>query len=240
MYGAVLSVHVPVALSCVIAYWIPVFAKKGGRLHVRVGRYFVAAMAFVALSGSFLALMRLVAPEAVKGPGLDADALQRMRASGVFLLYLGVITFVPTFFGWRVVRTRKDRQRIRAPLYVGMLALSALSSLALVAAALFMPGANRPLLLGMSPIGLVIAVGFLDYVRRPERFRQGWWYAHMGAMIGGGIAVHTAFGVFVVSRWLMPGVRGPAALLPWLLPTVVGVPLLILSIRRARRRFGDL
>ena len=239
MYDLILSIHVPVALSCMPAFWIPAFARKGGRLHVLVGRYFVAAMGFVALSGMAMGAIRLFDPTDRIAGAITAGSLGRVRGGGVFFLYLGIITLAPLLHGWRVVRTRQDPERMRSVPGLALMFLAITASLGVVLAALYMPGAPRTLLLALSPIGLVFGLVGLDYIRRPTRFRMSWWYAHTGAMIGAGIAAHTAFSVFVVSRWIAPGLAGWLAVLPWILPTVIGVPAIFIAIRRAMIRFGD-
>lgn len=238
MYQIVLSVHVPVALTCVPLFWIPIFAKKGGRLHVVVGRAFVVGMTFVALTGMAMGGVRWLAPEVLK-PGVALEDLRGFRTSGVFFLYLGAITLGPVLHGWRIVRTRRTPERLRSLPDLGLLLLPMGASLGLVAAALWMPGASRVLFLALSPIGLGFGLAALPYVRRPRRHRMGWWYAHQGAMLGAGIAVHTAFAVFVVGRWILPDLRGFWQVLPWVFPSVIGVPLLVASIRASMRRFGD-
>ena len=238
MYELILALHIPVALTCIPAYWVPIFAKKGGRLHVLVGRYFVLTMTFVALTGMAMGAIRLIAPEQVK-PDAPQDFLERLRASGVFFLYLGIITLVPVLHGWRVVRTRREPTRMRTPLDTGMLGLAIAGSVGVALAALTMPGALVGLFLAMSPIGIFVGLSGLGYLRNPTQYRMSWWYAHMGAMMAGGIAAHTAFAVFVVGRWIAPDLQGLWRILPWIAPTIIGVPLMAVAGKRAMRRFGD-
>ena len=40
----------------------------------------------------------------------------------------------------------------------------------------------------------------LQMMRHPGTEHMGWFYSHMGSMIGGGIAFHTAFAVFGAQR----------------------------------------
>ena len=54
-------------------------------------------------------------------------------------------------------------------------------------------------------------------------------------MVVSGIAVHTAMLVFGTTRTLHMTFTGAAAYVPWLLPTVLGLPLLLWTIRRDRR-----
>ena len=234
IHDVVLAVHVPVALACVPAWWVPLLVRKGGRAHVLVGRAFVAGIIWVALTGMVMGALRLLAPEEL-APGADAAALARLRASGPFFLYLGTITLAPTIHGWRVVRTRRAPEALRSVFDVGVLALAVLGSVGAVLCGLLLPGAPTVLLLSMSPIGIGVGLAGLAYVRAPRSHPTGWWIAHRAQMIGAGIAVHTAFGVFVVSRWIAPGLAGWWQLLPWLLPSAIGVPAILLSLRAAAR-----
>ena len=52
-----------------------------------------------------------------------------------------------------------------------------------------------------------------------------WIVEHLDGMLGAGIAFHTAFLVFGASRFMDPLFAGsPLQLIPWILPTLIGVP----------------
>ncbi|MCE2540754.1 MAG: DUF2306 domain-containing protein, partial [Acidobacteria bacterium] len=57
-------------------------------------------------------------------------------------------------------------------------------------------------------------------------------------MLGGGIAFHTAFIVFGAQRVWAYELAGPLAIVPWILPTVVGIPAIVVWTRYYRRKFG--
>ncbi len=76
----------------------------------------------------------------------------------------------------------------------------------------------------------------LREMRAPAR--MGWFYSHMGAMPGGGVAFHTAFAVFGSQRLWAHDPGGPLAGLPWILPTLIGAPAIALWTRHYRRRFA--
>ena len=60
-------------------------------------------------------------------------------------------------------------------------------------------------------------------------------------MLGAGIAFHTAFIVFGARQWFaLKLFGGPTALVPWVLPSAVGIPTISIWIRSYRRRFGEL
>ena len=59
-------IHVALGIVGLIVYWIPIFATKGGKLHVRFGRYFVWCAYGVAATALVICVVRLVdPPEAV-------------------------------------------------------------------------------------------------------------------------------------------------------------------------------
>ena len=59
--------------------------------------------------------------------------------------------------------------------------------------------------------------------------------------LGAGIAFHTAFIVFGARQWFgLQLFGGPLlGLLPWVLPSAIGIPTISIWIRSYRRRFGE-
>jgi hypothetical protein len=216
-YTALYWLHVPVALTCVPAFWVAALARKGGPLHVRVGRYFALAMRWVALSGMALAAPALVGER---------------RDFAVLLLYLGVITFMPVHHGVRVVRLRRDPARLATPTHVLLVWLPlAASAAAIITCLLGGPGASV-LLLAMSPIGVAETQLAHGHLRRPQHGPRDWRAQHITFMLIAGIALHTALGVFFVNGTLGMRLPAPWNLLPWLAPTLVGVPAIFVALRR--------
>jgi hypothetical protein len=150
----------------------------------------------------------------------------------VLLLYLGVITFVPVHHGIRVVRTRRDPARLATPAHVALVGLPLAASLAAVAFALMGRSEGPVLLLAMSPIGLVETLLASGYLRRREHGPRDWRAQHIAFMSIAGIALHTALGVFFLNGMLGMRLPGPWGLVPWLGPTLVGVPALFVALRR--------
>ena len=99
--------------------------------------------------------------------------------------------------------------------------------------------ALRVLFLLLCPLGFVIAWDILFYLRDPLRTPMNWWYAHMDAMIGCGITLHTSFGVVAAGRVFHLNLESSWWLV-LLLPAAVGE----LALRRwkqfYRRQFGEL
>jgi hypothetical protein len=89
---------------------------------------------------------------------------------------------------------------------------------------------------GCGLLGLTVAAA--SYLRDPARTRIAWRVEHLISMLAAGIAVHTAFAVFFLGQMLGIYLPGPLAILPWILPTLVGVPTIIVWARRERRRLA--
>jgi len=72
----------------------------------------------------------------------------------------------------------------------------------------------------------------------PGQWRSGqhWKIEHLDAMIGCGIAFHTAFAVFGMNRFAAFDLPGVWQVVPWILPAAIGIPATSLLARHYRRR----
>ena len=82
-------------------------------------------------------------------------------------------------------------------------------------------------------------LGNLQFARKPYPTPMAWWYEHMGSMIGGGIAFHTAFLVLGAGRLFGLQLTGASAAILWILPTIIGLPATAIWVRYYRRKFGE-
>ena len=115
-----------------------------------------------------------------------------------------------------------------------IVALTGLAMAAMIALAFTV---RQPVFAALSPIGLLIGRGNLRYARRPAASHMSWWYEHMRSMLAGGIAFHTAFLVIGAGRFLGTYFTGPYALIPWVLPSMIGIPATQIWIGYYRTRF---
>ena len=233
LLDAVILVHVVAGFVGLVAFWIPVFARKGGRAHVRAGRVYAYAAYVVTLSAVTVSAWR-IASYAHQGVGLAERP--DLYGMAVFLGYLGVVTFANVRQGVRVLATRRAPGSIRTTFHLGLAWACLACSAGVTALAVAVWSDASPILMGLSPVGFFTGSNLLRYMRNPGARPMGWLYSHLGSMLGGGIAFHTAFAVFGVQRLITYELTGPLAVLPWLLPTIVGVPAIIAWQRRYRRR----
>src|SRR5688572_27550831 len=68
--------HIVVAFVGLAAFWIPIFAVKGSRLHIRVGKIFTWSAAYVGFTGLISSLWAVADPLSFLGTELG-EASQR-------------------------------------------------------------------------------------------------------------------------------------------------------------------
>ena len=90
------------------------------------------------------------------------------------------------------------------------------------------------------PYDLGNGFGQLRYMKSDTPSKRAWMYEHLGAMLGAGIAFHTAFAVFGVTRLFDIELTGWVAIIPWVAPTVIGIPAIAIWTRHYRQKFGEL
>jgi hypothetical protein len=242
LYRLTLFFHVLCGLIGLVAFWMPAIVRKGGALHKRSGRIFYLATCGVAGTGLVVAALLLAAPLTVHplrspvSPAVAAVIAAKIRWTVPFLVYLLLITFVPVYHGVRVLATRRAPKELRTPVHTALSAASIAASAVMVGLGIAL---RQPVFLALSPIGFLVGAGNLQFARTPYPTPMAWWYEHMGSMIGGGIAFHTAFLVLGAGRLFGLQLTGANAAILWILPTIIGLPATAIWVRYYRRKFGE-
>ena len=242
IYRLVLGLHIVAGLIGLAAFWTPAIARKGGVTHMSVGRVFFWATCVVAGTGAVMATLLLLNPLAIKlpsrplSPDRIAARVTEIRLTSLFLFYLVLITFTPVYHGVRVLATRRAPERLRTPFHTAIHVAAIAASLTMVILGITR---RQPVFFFMSPIGFLIGAGGLQFARRPYPSPMAWWYEHLGSMLGGGVAFHTAFLVLGAGRLFGLRLDGPSAVIPWLLPTLIGLPVSAYWTRYYRRKFKE-
>jgi len=230
-------VHVAFGAIGLFAFWVPVFAKKGAVNHVRFGKIFVWSAYVVLAAGALTLITRVVD---LQRQGLGPSDEPTLFAFIVFLGYLTLVTFVIVRYGMQVLRHKADPVAMRSGVTVGLSYAAILGSAALILYALLLDPPNKILLFALSPIGIGNGIGQLRYMKAVGSSRRAWMYEHIGAMLGAGIAFHTAFAVFGSSRLFDIELTGWLQIVPWVTPAVIGIPAIVLWTRHYQRKFGEL
>lgn len=230
-------VHVLFGFVGLTAFWVPIFAKKGAANHVRFGKVYVWS-AYIVLAGAAFALALRFSDLANRGIGPAEQPV--LFAFLVFLAYLTLTTFVTVRHGMQVLRYKRDPAALRTTLNRWLAYVSVAASVMIVSYAVILQPPNQLLLYALSPIGFGVGFGNLRYMNNAPGSPRVWMYEHLGAMIGGGIAFHTAFAVFGSSQLFNIGLTGWVAVIPWVLPAAIGIPASLLWTRYYQRKFGEL
>lgn len=229
--------HVAFGFVGLVAFWIPLLTRKGGHTHRLFGRIYTNC-AWVVLASAGLAVILIATRQLLAG---ESPATQPVTfAMAAFLGYLAFVTFVIIRHGVQVLKfkNRPDAQATPLNLWLARGAIGA--SLLVVLYALVFAPPNRILLYALSPIGIFSGMGMLRYLGNPPATPRVWMYEHLGAMIGGGIAFHTAFAVFGVNRIFDLDLDGWVAVIPWVAPAALGIPATVLLTLHYRKKYGEL
>jgi hypothetical protein len=230
-------VHVVFGAVGLLAFWVPIFTKKGAVNHVRFGKIFVWS-AYIVLGAAAIALATRSVSMIQQGVGLAERP--ELIAFMVFLGYLTFVTFVIVRHGMQVLQSKPDATQIRTPLSVALSYGAIAASIGIILYALMLNPGNKILLLALSPIGIGNGYGQLRYMSRKQTSPRAWLYEHLGAMLGSGIAFHTAFAVFGITRLFDLGFTGWVAIIPWIAPALIGIPAITIWTRHYQRKFGEL
>lgn len=229
--------HIIVGFCGLAAWWIPIVTTKGGVTHKRFGRIFVIAAYIVGASAM------LSAPLRITGGLMDGTSWSVMAAQAgflVFLGYLGVVTIDFVYFGLRVVRTRRDPSRLGGTLLRALTwTMMGWSVVAAVFAIVYW-SVTSIIMLILAPVGILQGLDQRRYMAAAPALNKPWFYAHMDAMLGAGIAFHTAFLVFGSRILFDYTILGAFNWVPWVLPAIIGNVAGNAWRKSYMRKFGDL
>ncbi len=239
-YQCLLILHILAGSCGLLVFWLPVAYRKGSLDHKRYGRVFARAMYAVGGSGLTMACLLLLDPQGFGlagqtiAPERLAQQLLDIRLRGYFLGLLAVLLIAYMRHGVLVLSAREDRSSLRAPIH---LSLNALVMLMSVGAAVLGYRYQHLLLMIFSGVGFFSCLGNLRYSFKARIGRLEWWVEHLRNLIAAGIAAHTAFLVFGVSGLLSDRLPPSLYVLPWLVPTLIGTPAIVILSYLHRRRF---
>lgn len=213
-----LAIHVGAGFLGLLAWWIPLLSRKGGRSHVRFGKAFVVTAFVVGGTALAAAVLRIGRGVATGTVGDNPVALSFL----VFLAYIGLFVIDIAWYAVRVIRTRRDHAALSSPSLRVLGAAMAMGSVVVAVWAVAWWTPVSVILLLLSPIGAKQAWDQRTYARATPSSPDAWFYEHMNAMLGAGVAFHTAFLVFGSQRFLDLSQLGAYNWVPWVLPAAIG------------------
>ena len=227
IHSLLLKLHILAGVVALLLFWLPMFSRKGSVLHRRSGRYYAYLMKAVALSGLVMTTLVWFDPVAIKGAGLMVDGQIPQRKFD-FLLLMNLFLFLLSLLTWVTIRhatgslfCKQNREPLKHWSYQAPVWL-----LLLVAPYAAWQGwqFTMPLVMVFAGISLVTCISILSYLHTKTVTANRWLIEHASAMIGSGIAAYTAFFAFGGRALFAEFLTGHWIMLPWLLPSLIGVP----------------
>ena len=191
-----LPIHILAGTIALLAAAFAICSEKGKKIHITAGRTY-----FWGMAGIFLTALPM-----------------SIITSNVFLFLIAFFSFYLAFAGRRFAQNRKGIASIVDWIAVGLMIAAGLGMWVL---AVFYSIENNSQYITLTVFGfLAIALGYTDYktYKRQEATGKKRIARHLSNMMGGTIAVVTA--VLVVNVDMEP------QWLPWVLPTVILVPVI--------------
>lgn len=220
-FGLFRWLHIIAGFAALFLLWVPIFAKKGGKLHNQSGKIYVWSMGIVSLSAFYMGVYRIY---------FDSKPDPEQTAFSWFLIFISLLSAASSYYGLRVLRYKKRTERHRHPLdlFVSLLLLFSAIGISLYG---FI---NDFTLITYFPfVGIFVSLTQLAYWFRPPVRRVHWVFEHFSGMFTCCISTVTAFLVFGAPRLL--NIESQNMLL-WFLPTILFVPLMVgFSIHYSRK-----
>jgi cytochrome bd-type quinol oxidase subunit 2 len=186
---------------------VPLFTKKGGKLHVKTGWIYSYSMIFVGLSAFAITAWRIFFDE-----GKNTGSVN----FAVFLSYVSIFTLASIAFGILSLKFKNRSGPSRDPLH---LIPPAITIAAGVAVQILGFKYQSYLLMIFPFLGHATSKSQLQYWLTVPTSKRHWWYAHMDGMVTACIATITAFLVTAVPR-LWPGPVSESFIL-WVAPGLI-------------------
>jgi hypothetical protein len=239
IYNLALYSHIFLGCIALCLFWYPLYVKKGSVRHNQFGGYYAILMYGVGWSGTICCLLVLLDPLTIRQvSGLSGDKLQAFmdhnRQMASFLLTLSLLTIASVYHGVKVLEAKSNRDQLKTLRHLGVLiGLAICSGISLTMGL----NSSSGLMIGFSLLGLSVSINNLRYTFKRELKPREWLLAHLGGMLGSGIAVYTAFAAVGGRHVLLSLMGSDAIIISWVAPGLLGTAGVIWAQRRFRVRY---
>ncbi|AUD03137.1 DUF2306 domain-containing protein [Spirosoma pollinicola] len=217
---SLLIIHIATGCTALLAGLIPMFSRKGSRLHNRAGLIYVYCMIVVAVSALLLCV------------------LQPLKMMRIFLTGIAIFSFYLSMTGWRATKQKKSgpAQADRILTYI-TLAVSVL----MVGFGIYLMALN-----GTSFFPIVFSFfGVLTFIFARKDFqlinhpveKMHWFFQHFTRMGGSYIATFTAALVTNIGRIVPTNAPDWIATAGWIAPSIIGGMIIGRTVRYYKQKF---
>ncbi len=216
---SLLIIHIATGCIALLAGLIPMFSKKGSRLHNRAGLLYVYCMITVAVSALLLCL------------------LQPLKMMRIFLTGIAVFSFYLSMTGWRATKQKKSgpTQADKLLTYLTMVV-----SVLMVGFGIYLMALNGasffPIVFSFfGVLTFVFARKDVQLINRPVE-KMHWFFQHFTRMGGSYIATFTAALVTNVSRIVPANAPEWMATVSWIAPSIIGGMIIARTVRYYKQK----
>ncbi len=223
LFNILRFLHIIGGFVALFVFWIPIVTKKGGKLHHFFGWVYVYGMIVVAVSAFYMGFYRIF---------IDLTSSKELISFSWFLIFISILSSASAYYGIRVLKFKRRKNRHTHPLDVGYPLLLLLSGIGICIYGFI----NSSSLLTWFPIiGVSLGiVQLLYWIKKPTR-KMHWWFEHFSGMLACCISTITAFTVFGAPRLLN---IDSVNMILWFLPTIIITPLIVGLAIYYRRKFN--
>jgi len=227
-----LIVHVLSGSVGLIAFWVPVVARKGDRWHRNWGIIFSWAMLITGSLAMIMACLTLYQP-VVTHPHLSMPTPIISGIFGWMMLYLGFLTINLSWYGRECVRHKRAHAgHLKPRNFLSQAVLMGLAVNCLVQGWLI----SQLLMMAISFVGIATVVTNLRFMLKRMPDRTAWLREHLKGQVGAGISVYTAFMAFGAVRLAPQLALNP---IYWSIPLSIGLSIILYHwIRLLRQEHG--
>lgn len=217
---AILGLHIIAGSLSLILFWLPIFLKKGGKAHRQFGKVYMVLMWAVVITSVILSIENL---------------LEGAYVLAAFLGFIALITANPLWYGIAALRQKRGTSQRYLKTHLAFNWTLLLFGVLLVIYGMQVSGMGVLLII----FGVLGALnggrGLRDY-RLKKLNKIDSYDLHVSGMIVSGIAAYTAFAAFGGRQFFSDILIGYWMILPWIMPTVIGVA--IINYMRHKRRLS--
>lgn len=214
-----LVLHVIAGIGSIILFWIPILTKKGGNTHRKVGKAYIFLMWMVIFSGIILTIHKFHEGE------IDA---------ALFLGFLVLLAGRPIWYGSAILKPeRYSSKQLKNYHIILRLALFAYGIFMLIYAAFAQNQSVALLMIVFGVLGFFAGVdAWKDFRKKTTKINRV--QGHFEGMLFSGVAAYTGFLTIGGYEFIEKYMVGYWVLIPWLLPSVIGIALIFFY----RKRFA--
>jgi hypothetical protein len=220
--NGVLKLHIFSGFLGLFFFWIPVFTKKGGKIHRKFGLGYVYSMWAVIATSVILSIENFLTGNPILG---------------AFLGFIAILTANPLWYGIAILKHKKQlTKRIRnTHVMLNILLVSAAFSMVIYGIFLQINGSSVVLLYIFGGFGLLGIPSIVKEFKEPS-FEREWFKDHLVSMCISGIAAFTAFLVFGANSWMSDMLKGSWSIVPWVAPGIIGTIGIVSTVRYYRNK----